>query len=268
MFVPAKISMEEVNLLPQYLLPKNIETSDTFYEQILEQSKVNGKIDGSVLSNLTFPFAKDHYDVFISYSHNDESIANRLCAYLSHKGLSCFLDSTIWHSADALLNVIDHQYSWSEDEPGYFDYEKRNFSTSHVHTMLSMAMLEAIRRSEFCLFIESDNSVTLEEGIKDHTLSPWIYAENLYIRNINPELPERYKVRGLKTFSQGGILEQRESEGNDLKVEYHINLDDFIRVYSGDFMVIPSGTQILDNIYRRNGIIRQIAQRIRNRLYD
>lgn len=262
MFVPAKISIREINLLQRHLLPHDYvhDTSDDFYRSLIAKCTHNGILDGSNLGCLTFPFKKQHYDVFISYSHNDEDTAQRLYGFLVHKGLSVFLDSTVWNSADRLLKVIDDKYSWSDVDPGYYDYVKRNFSTSHVHTMLSMAMLEAIRRSELCLFIESDNSVTLEEGIKEQTLSPWIYAENLYIRNIKPELPERYKRRELRTFSEGGIMEQREIQDSTLKVKYNLNLANFIQISAADFNVPFYGTPILDRIYRRKGVIQEIRE--------
>lgn len=44
--------------------------------------------------------------------------------------------------------------------------------------MLSMAIMEAIDRCDFSIFIESGNSVDLDlSDISTLTLSPWIYEE-------------------------------------------------------------------------------------------
>ena len=111
--------------------------------------------------------------MFIPYSHNDEKEALYLAFFLQKKGISVFLDSILWHSVGGPLDAIDQKYSWAFDHKHY-DTVKRNFSTSHVHVMLSMAMLEEIKRYECCLFVESPHSMTLPSGIENHTLSPWI----------------------------------------------------------------------------------------------
>lgn len=87
-------------------------TNEEFYRDILNIAMGDdGIIDGSKLQKLDFPSVQKEYDVFISYSHNDEDLALYLASWLSNYcGLSCFLDSTVWHGADDLLNVIDDKY--------------------------------------------------------------------------------------------------------------------------------------------------------------
>lgn len=210
MFVPLRIKKSEIVALKRrngvLLYPRPKEASDVFYEAILESvTDQNGVIDGSNLQGMTFPFDSLNYDVFISYSHNDEAEAMYLATLLRKKGLKVFLDSTVWYSADGLLDAIDKKNSWADDNIHY-DTTKRNFSTSHVHAMLSMAMLEAIRRSECCLFIESPHSLTLKSGIETHTLSPWIYEEATFINNMQPSLPPRMVGPQIKMFCEGGYF--------------------------------------------------------------
>lgn len=258
MFVPLRITKSEIVRLEKssgrLLLPKPEDASRDFYMKILEKvTDEKGVIDGSNLQGMTFPFDSSNYDVFISYSHNDETEALYLATFLrKKKGLKVFIDSTIWYSADGLLEAIDYKYSWASDNV-HFDYEKRNFSTSHVHAMLSMAMLEAICRSECCLFIESTHSLTLKGGIENHTLSPWIYEEAKFVNNIQPTLPQRMIGPEIRLFCEGGYLQIQDSSSNQLKAEYNIDMTNFKRIVAED-LVNEDGTNILDKIYYKYGI--------------
>lgn len=257
MFVPLKISKSEIVRLEKrngrLLLFKPEDASLDFYKKILEKvTDEKGVIDGSNLQGMTFPFDSLNYDVFISYSHNDEAEAMYLATLLRKKGLKVFLDSTVWYSADGLLDAIDKKYSWADDNIHY-DTTKRNFSTSHVHAMLSMAMLEAIRRSECCLFIESPHSLTLKSGIETHTLSPWIYEEATFINNMQPSLPPRMVGPQIKMFCEGGNLRIEDSARNQLKAEYNIDLTNFKQIVAED-LEVEAGTNILDRIYYKYSI--------------
>lgn len=263
MFVPLQISISEIGELrlnnpyrrSMSLYPAITDLSNDFYNRILSEVTENGIIDGSNLSKLVFPFDREQYDVFISYSHNDEDDAEYLYHYLQSQGLNCFLDSTIWHSADNLLRKIDNKYCLNKDGKHY-DYRKRNFSTSHVHAMLSMAMLEAINRSECCIFLKSNNSVTLEDGIENQTLSPWIYEEITYAKMCKITLPERFRLRKIKMFSDGGPVGLLESVSDNLRIAYNIDLKDFQEITHKD-LFYGSHTKILDSIYRRYNIFTQ-----------
>ena len=72
----------------------------------------DGIIKGETLKDTYFPTSKDGkpYDIFISHSHNNQREAEILAAWLTkHKGLSCFVDSFVWGSADELLKEIDNK---------------------------------------------------------------------------------------------------------------------------------------------------------------
>ena len=253
MFVPLRINKTEIASLKRkkgfLLLPKPKAASEAFYKRVLNSvTGKDGTIDGSNLQGMIFPFDRRNYDVFISYSHNDEDEALYLATFLRNKGLNVFLDSTIWYSADSLLDAIDSKYSWADDHIHY-DTIKRNFSTSHVHAMLSMAMLEAIRRSECCLFVESPHSLTLKTGIETHTLSPWIYEEATFINNIQPSLPPRLDKPELRVFCEGGNIRLRDSQ-NQFKAQYTIDLTNFKHIKSED-LEVGVGTAMLDAIYNK-----------------
>ena len=98
--------------------------------------------------------------------------------------LTVFIDSMFWRSADNLLKRIDDEYCLQEGSKTY-DYYKRNFSTSHVHAMLTAAIMKAMDQAEIIIFLNTPNSVpvlseTMKKGNYDeYTLSPWIYEEIL-----------------------------------------------------------------------------------------
>lgn len=141
-----------------------------------EVTNADGIIDGEKLSDVWFPIVKK--DVFISHSHNDEDLALTIAGILDDIfGLSVFIDTTIWGSADGLLKAIDDKYCIEED--GNYNYTKRNFSTSHVHAMLTTSIMRAMDQAEAIFFLNTSNSTyKLKSGFsKEHTLSPWIYEE-------------------------------------------------------------------------------------------
>lgn len=259
MFESFKINVDVLDALEQecpkpYLLPK-ADCSQDFYEKILEACTHDGVIDGADLSALNFPFDTNpdtpvHYDVFISYSHLDEKKARYLYWFLTTRcKLRVFVDSTIWHSADSLLKAIDDKYCKNANNDNY-NYKKRNFSTSHVHTLLSMAMLNAIKRSECFIFIESGNSLTLKDGIQNHSLSPWIYQETEFVNSLPRILPERFRInRRRRIFSEARI-----TDSAVLKIRYTLQTEKFHLLTQKDLLMLQrfKGTNGLDNLYRQN----------------
>ena len=195
-------------------------------------------IEGDTLKDTYFPsalFEGSNYDVFISHSHNNEEEAHLLAAWLKkYKNLSCFVDSFAWGSADQLLKEIDDKYCYRKHSKTY-DYNKRNFTTSHVHAILSMALLETILRSKFCVFIESSESVPLNSGLKKKTLSPWWYEEIKYMQLLQPQ-------RKTKMFSEG--LEKAIS---DCKIAYDVtDISQFPFLDYKDFANFNNGSLLLD----------------------
>lgn len=153
----------------------------------------DGIIRGDTLKDNYFPtthFDGTSYDVFISHSHNNEDEAHILAAWLEkNKGISCFVDSFVWGSADQLLKEIDHKYcvKYKTKKETIYNYQKRNFTTSHVHAILSMSLLETIQRSKYCIFIESKESVPLNSKLKKESLSPWLYEEIKFMKLLQPK---------------------------------------------------------------------------------
>lgn len=124
--------------------------SNSFSESISQQKKIiedkigsfigeNGSLDGSKMQTNWFPQIK--VDIFLSHSHKDEKLAIALAGWLKETfGLTTFIDSCVWGFSNKLLKEIDGKYCRCQESKAY-DYQKRNYSTSHVHMMLSLWLL-------------------------------------------------------------------------------------------------------------------------------
>lgn len=162
---------------------------NTEYSELLKNYLKDGTIDGTKLAKEVF--AQNSYDVFLSYSHDDEDLVFIIAGLLSDQfGLNVFVDTFYWGSADGLQKELDDINCKNAD--GTYDYAKRNLSTSHVHAMLTSAIIQIMDSSEVVIFINTDNSVPILRDTlsrtKEYTFSPWIYEEILltnYLRERN-----------------------------------------------------------------------------------
>lgn len=161
MFTKSKSSLERKIL--DYVLPKG-----------------DGCVDLSKIQNDWFP-SVDKYDIFISHSHDDEDLAKALAYYLHHKyNISSFIDSLIWGNVFELQQIIDDEYCSEKDEKGNiisYSYEKRNFTTSHLHLMLNTALMQSMQVSKCFFFINTPKSIDFKNIKGEWTYSPWIYSE-------------------------------------------------------------------------------------------
>lgn len=181
----------------------------------------DNKIDGSKLINNLFP--NYHADVFISHSHNDARTAKRLACWLNKNfGLITFIDSVIWGSANDLLRNIDNEYSISRrDKYGkpIYDYNIRNYTTSHVHMMLSTALNDIINSTECLIFLNTPESLAINEVKKQKTNSPWIYNELKIASIIEKKNPRRIYLK--ENIEKRAAVFNEESK-NKLEILYRV----------------------------------------------
>jgi hypothetical protein len=135
----------------------------------------NGNLDGKAMQDDWFP--EFEANIFISHSHSNLDEIQALAGWL-HKemGLLAFIDSSVWGYSDKLLKAIDDEYCKHENGESY-SYEKRNYSTSHVHMMLSTALTKMIDKTECVFFLNTPESISASDVVKTQTKSPWIYHE-------------------------------------------------------------------------------------------
>lgn len=158
-------------------------------EELKSYVNDNGYINMSKITEDWFPTVK--CDIFLSHSHKDIELVNGLVGFF-HKyfKVNVFVDSYIWGYCNELLREIDDKYCM-RDNGEMFDYDKRNYSTSHVHMMLANSLNKMIDKSECIIFLDTDNSLDVKNIIENGTSSPWIYSELISTKLIKTRFPSR-----------------------------------------------------------------------------
>ena len=167
----------------------------------------NGKIDGTTLKDHWFSISKA--DVFLSHSHKDEEGVIAFAGWLYNTfGLTSFIDSCSWGYCDDLLRQIDNKYC-HDDESNTYNYKLRNYSTAHVHVMLSTALTEMIDICECVIFLNTPNSIRMSDELKNikngyqQTKSPWIYHELAMTSMLRQQPPSRKR----NVLAYGALIE-------------------------------------------------------------
>lgn len=174
-----------------------------------------GIINGTDLKEHWFSISDKN--IFISHSHKDLDMVKAFAGWLyKNFGLKAFIDSCSWGYCDDLLRKIDNKYCYDE-ETKIYNYNLRNYTTSHVHMMLSTALSEMMDKTECVIFFNTPNSIILRDELdkvkkKEKTVSPWIYHELSMVTLLKETKPVRNKL----------ILEHSAQRADEFKVEYDV----------------------------------------------
>lgn len=115
----------------------------------------NGIYNALDIMNKWFP--KTNANVFLSHSHKDIEIVQYIAGVVLSKGYTPFIDSCYWGYLDNLLKRLDDKFCL-DDAQKYYNYEKRNGTTTHVHLMLMNRLIETMNDCEALIFVNSQNS--------------------------------------------------------------------------------------------------------------
>lgn len=267
MFIPFKIKKSTI----QTICGNSQYRYDTDYISNRLKANINldtikqAMIGGTQLQEEWFPseFYDSQFQVFISHSHSDESEVKKLAGYLyEHYGLRSFIDSLYWGYVNDLQRSLDDYYaSYERDGKSYYDYDTRNFLTSNVHIMLSMALMKMMDSCECLIFVDSDNSLKYSKGTKA-TPSPWIYEEMGYSKRLRVNVPQRYQKKIQVTLNESrerssySFMMFSQTEPRQAQFNYEVDLMHFKELFSSDFQPIAnlSGDAILDKWYKKYGV--------------
>ena len=263
MFYPFTIKASVISQLlqenPRILGARNSVSDKIKREEQLRSylNSTSGVIDGKTLKELWFP--KGRYDVFLSHSHGDIALARYFRNWLSSNcDLRCFIDADVWENATDLLRELDEKYSKPVGSLNY-NYKRKNQTTAHVYSMLTMALFEAIDEIECPILIESSNSVTLRDGIEKGTLSPWIYEEVGYMGKLQRKVPARFRRSryfSVESESKSVVINENLLRGS-LQMTHPLDVSGFKSIDMGDLVKMKcyEGVVVLDELYKRKGLI-------------
>lgn len=176
----------------------------------------DGGLDGTKMQDTWFP--QINADIFISHSHKDERKAIELAGWLNYRfNLNVFIDSCVWGYAGDLLKMIDDEFCLNENRETY-SYERRNYSTSHVHMMLSTALSMMIDRTECVFFLNTPNSITTSDII-NKTESPWIYSELAMTKLVRNRALKEYRPEKIQKFEKKSF-----NEAQQMIIKYEVSL--------------------------------------------
>ena len=122
-----------------------------------------------------------------------------------------------------------------------------------------MALFEAIDEIECPILIESANSVTLEEGIKKSTLSPWIYEEVGYMGKLPHKLPSR--IPRMRYFSVGmeSVILNEAAISDPLQMTHPLDVSGFKSIDKSDLSVMQyyNKEEALNVLYKRKMLLKR-----------
>ncbi|GAA6992013.1 hypothetical protein ID0093_13930 [Helicobacter pylori] len=119
--------------------------------------------------------------VFLSHSHADKNEALKVKGYLEEDlDAECvFIDSLFWDYKDDVLNKLAE----------YAEYDDNDISViEDAFTLILRESLECmIKKCPYFVFLQSKNSVSLNQDLLGITYSAWIYEELRIAHSISSE---------------------------------------------------------------------------------
>ncbi len=190
-------------------------------------TNANGSLDGDKMQSAWFP--KIEADIFLSHSHTDKDLVIAFAGWLKHTfDLNVFIDSCIWGNSKELQELIDieHKVIWRDDNnEDWIDYNKVQYSASHVHMMLNTALMQMIDTCECVIFVNTPHSVKPGDVV-NKVVSPWIYSEIGMTKLI--------RKKELKEYRAKPTFESNRTFSDKLNIEYNLDTDHLTKLSIND----------------------------------
>ncbi|WQZ22702.1 toll/interleukin-1 receptor domain-containing protein [Helicobacter pylori] len=115
--------------------------------------------------------------VFLSHSHADKNEALKVKGYLESKtNHKMFVDSLFWDYKDDVLNKLA-------------EYDDISGIEDAFTLILRESLEDMIKKCPYFVFLQSNNSVSLNQGLSQITYSAWIYEELKIAHSISESRP-------------------------------------------------------------------------------
>ena len=191
-----------------------------------------GELDGAALQNAFFP-SNFSFNIFISHSHGDIDFAKAFAQFLENEfGLTCFIDSAVWGGLGLLQKTLDRYFKQNNPSYTLADHDR---VASHVNLMLNIALMQMMDHCEALFFLNTPQSITVDDLIGDSTYSPWIFSEIGMFHLLRKREPKRLIFESM-SFSEG--IKQKV----DLSDFTDLDCDD-IRLWSKNYKKAKSSFQ-------------------------
>ncbi len=201
--------------------------------------------DGNAIEDGWFPQIK--CDIFISYSHKDLQKILSFVGWLHECfGIKAFVDYVIWENVNTLSEKLERKYYEEDIESLAEPREIMEKAYTNSRLILNSAIERMIDSVECFLFIGTSNSL-----INFETVSPWVYAENLF-SNL---------VRRKKLICYRKHLVSECFTNDSIKVKYKCTFEGYKEITKFDLIELwkqrrgKNPCVNLDYLYKIKGII-------------
>lgn len=231
-------SDEEINYYSRIAETEISDSMKNFPHLYISIFKDKNILDAKQIMNKYFP-QYNRFDIFLSHSHNNIDLALTIAGILKKEfDLNVFVDSIVWRNCTDLLRNIDKKYCRRKD--GLYDYNRRNYSTSHVYLILMNSLNMMIDECEALFFLNTPDSICIKDNLNniddlDKTLSPWIFSELQTSEIIRKKVPKRLLSKETRLFSENKDLISL-NESYQFWIEYEAKLDHLTKMSQDDFL--------------------------------
>lgn len=195
----------------------------------IDDEKKEVKIKHTDIIKDWFPDSGCH--IFLSHSHKDKGLAIKIANYLfENYQIKTFIDSDFWQFVDDAVSEINSSYSkCPKPQDHLLRYDSCLMVGTNFYLTLSNALMDAIDKSDCCLFLNTGNSISEMNSEKESTYSPWIYTELNIIDKIrlNPHIDREVKFGdGMEALANDEVFVAKSNvatENYKVKVEYEVD---------------------------------------------